>query len=99
MFEICFHILQTWTFYDIHINLASCGTLGGKQTVTATSKTQLARLNICSDWGKPPIKKKFERNLQGRNLRGLSVYHFKIQGQHPFQFSTKIINICYGQSF
>ena len=29
----------------VHINLASCGTLGRKQTVTATSKTQLARLN------------------------------------------------------
>ena len=31
---------------EVHINLASCGTLGGKQTVTVTSKTQLARLNI-----------------------------------------------------
>ena len=65
----------------VHINLASCGILGGKLTVTATSKTQLARLNICSDWGKPLIKQKFDRNLrkrnlQGRNLQGLSVCLF-----------------------
>ena len=57
-------------FYGIHINLASCGTLGGQKTVTATSKTQLARMNICSDWGKPHIKQKFDRNLQGHNLQG-----------------------------
>ena len=42
---------------------------GKKQTPTATYKTQLARLNICSDWGKPHIKQKFDHNL-----RGLSVY-------------------------
>ena len=40
----------------IDINLASCGILEGKQTMTVTCKTQLARLNICSDWGKPLIK-------------------------------------------
>ena len=39
----------------------------------ATSKTHLVRLNISSDWGNPHIKQKFDRNLQGRNLRGLSV--------------------------
>ena len=32
-----------------HINLASCGTLGGNKhwTVIATSKTQLARSKVC----------------------------------------------------
>ena len=58
---------------NVHINLASCDALGEKQTVTATNKTQLARLNISSDWGKPYIKQKFDRNFQSRNLRGLSV--------------------------
>ena len=29
---------------------------GGKLKVTATNKTQLARLNICSDWGKSHIE-------------------------------------------
>ena len=29
----------------IHINLTSCDILGEKQTVTVTSRTQLARLN------------------------------------------------------
>ena len=46
--------------------------------MTAASKTQLARLNICRDWAKSLIKQKYDRNLQkhnlqGRKLRGLSV--------------------------
>ena len=53
---VFYNIKLTKIHFRIHINLASCGTLGGKQTVTATSKTQLARLNICSDWGKSLIK-------------------------------------------
>ena len=37
--------------------------------MTANSKTQLARLNsICSDWGKPHIKQKFDRNLRGLSV-------------------------------
>ena len=43
--------------------------LGGKQTVTTTCETQLARLNICSEWGKLHIKHKLDRNLRKRNLR------------------------------
>ena len=57
----------------MYINLASFGISGEKQTPTATYKTQLARFKICSDWDKPLIKLKFDRNLQGRNLRDQSV--------------------------
>ena len=71
--------LQSTIYFDFGRHVASSSILGGKLTVTATSKTQLARLNICSDWGRPHIKQKFDRNLQkrnlqGRNLRGLSVH-------------------------
>ena len=49
---------------------------GGK---TNSDRNYLAKRNlqgwiyVCSDWGKSLIKQKFDRNLQKRNLRGLSV--------------------------
>ena len=78
--------IRFFVFHIHMLNLASCSTWGEKQTPTATYKTQLARLNICSDWGKPLIKQKFDRNLQkrnlqGRNLRGLSVRDFLCNAQ------------------
>ena len=53
--------------------------------MTATSETQLARLIICSDWGKLHIKQKFDRNLQKRNLRESNLRESNLRDQSVVQ--------------
>ena len=67
MDSLDFHFSDKMQNFDVHINLASCGILGGNKHQPQLTKR--ARLNTSIDWKNPPIKPKFDRNLQKVNLQ------------------------------